>query len=393
MNPVEALVENTIGSAGTDPQPSEQVAGPRATCEEVLHCQFSSWYPRFSDIQLKGGRHHATKRKNVTIPSTIIQDLPEDLESYLLSDGVKLPMGADKLSSCGKGNEEWSSDEEDNHCDEEEPTGEGVSSFHFPELNTRLEEDIASLKGAVMPKLNWSAPKDATWVNGGTAKAQTPGDIYLLLKSSDFCLHDVLRRAWKDCQDYDESKVMPKLELVLRKWSNLYPSMEFRCFVRGRELIAISQRNHTQHYPHLLQDKNRIQDLILDFFEDIVRDTFAEGKLPNYVFDVYVDQQDRLWLLDFNLWAQSTDSLLFEWSDLLVLDFEDEPDFRLVETANQVRQDPLASYRAPIDTVDLASMTGGDVHSFEAFMRQCQSPTQIEALERAEDEDELNNID
>jgi hypothetical protein len=70
--------------------------------------------------------------------------------------------------------------------------------------------------------------------------------------------------------------------------------------------------------------------------------------------------------------------LLFEWSQLQTLDVEEDPHFRIVETNNQVRQDPLASYRAPIDTVNLASMTGGDVTQFEDFMKQCQKPSASE---------------
>ena len=96
--------------------------------------------------------------------------------------------------------------------------------------------------------------------------------------------------------------------------------------------------------------------------------------------------------MDFNPWSQSTDSLLFDWSELVTMDDEDAdvtgdddddepqllPDFRIVETNQQVRQDPLASYRAPIDTVDLASMVGGDAKQFEEFMKQCQKPSEIQ---------------
>ena len=151
--------------------------------------------------------------------------------------------------------------------------------------------------------------------------------------------------------------------------------MEFRCFVRQHELLAISQRNHTQHYAHLLQDRSRIEETLLNFFEDTIRNRFADGEIGNYVFDVYLDQKSRVWLLDFNIWAHSTDSLLFEWSELLTMDTEDDPVFRLVETANEVRQDPLASYRAPVDTLDLASLTGGTSKAFEDFMKQCESPS------------------
>lgn len=373
MNPVEDLVSTTLSNQHT--QQIDEIPGPFAKCDEVRHCQFSNWYPKFSNLDGK-------KRKNVTILSIVIQQLPADFEKFLLSDGVKLPADANKLSSCAQGNSEWSSDEEDGENSGTEGDSDSQSredlQFSFPQLNKQLEEAIVSLKGSVIPKLNWSTPKDAAWVNGGSLRCQTIGDIYLLLKSSDFCLHDVLRKAWKECGDYHNEKEAPRLELVLRKWCNLHPSMEFRCFVRQHELLAISQRQHTQHYPHLEHDHTRILTLLIDFFETNIQHNFADGVAANYIFDVYVDKKNRVWLLDFNIWAKSTDSLLFEWDELLTLDVEDDPYFRLVETANQVRQDPLASYRAPIDTVNLASVMGGDSKAFETFMKQCQNPTETD---------------
>ena len=362
----------------------EALPGPTSTTSQVLACQLSSWYPKFSNT---GG-----KRDNVTIKSiTISIDEPssrsneQSFRDYLLSDGVKLPLGAEKLSSTAQGtDDDWSSDDDGENDEKDDSSANSAQKFHFPQLNDQIETAIHQLGGSVLPKLNWSAPKDATWVNGGSMKCETPGDVYLLLKSSDFCLHDVLRNAWKECTDYvtenDESTTPspPPLQLTLRKWCNLHPSMEFRCFIRQHELLAISQRNHTQHYPHLLGDMPRIRDNILLFFELIVQHQFADGTQPNYVLDVYIDQKKRIWILDFNIWAQSTDSLLFEWDELQTLDIEDDPHFRLVETSHEVRQDPLASYRAPIDTIDIATMTGGDSAKFEEFMKQCQKPSEME---------------
>ena len=159
--------------------------------------------------------------------------------------------------------------------------------------------------------LNWSSPKDASWVNCGSIKCKTPGDVYLLIKSSDFCLHDVLLQALKDCKDYDnesnhnqdgeeeEQKQNPPLQLALRKWCTLHPSMEFRCFVRRHELLAISQRNHTQHYPHLMQDWPKIRDELTDFFEETIRHRFADSTVSNYVVDLYMDKKNRVCLSFF----------------------------------------------------------------------------------------------
>eukprot|EP00537_Pseudo-nitzschia_pungens_P010930 CAMPEP_0172391300 /NCGR_PEP_ID=MMETSP1061-20121228/7737_1 /TAXON_ID=37318 /ORGANISM="Pseudo-nitzschia pungens, Strain cf. pungens" /LENGTH=399 /DNA_ID=CAMNT_0013121885 /DNA_START=158 /DNA_END=1357 /DNA_ORIENTATION=- len=384
----------------------DAIHGPRPPVREVLACQFSSWYPTFSNIvplELSGKEdgaaasaslnRHKMLRKNVTIPSVIITDLPmPDFKNYLLSDGVKLPRGATKISSCAgvRSKNEESDDDED----------ENDSNFHFPELNRQILETINERfpsTGAVLPKLNWSAPRDATWINEGTMKCKTPGDVYLLLKSSDFCTHDILNHSLQDSRDYNSpnedgnidcsssSDISPPLQLILRKWCNLNPSMEFRCFVRRHELLGISQRQHSVHFPHLKHDRDRIYDLIHDFFEDYVKHRFADGSIGSFVLDVFLDKKDRIWVVDFNPWARTSDSLLYEWSELISMDDEDDEGIRIAESEREVRHDPLASYRAPIDTVDLASMTHGDAKQFEEFMKLCQKPTYWE--ENSDDDD------
>ena len=116
---------------------------------------------------------------------------------------------------------------------------------------------------------------------------------------------------------------------------------------------------------------------------------FAGGDIPNYVWDVFVDKKDRAWVVDFNPWSKVTDSLLYEWSELVSMDLDDVQDpesgMKIATSEREVKHDPLASYRAPIDTVDLASMTHGDAKQFEEFMKLCQRPTYWE--ENSSDEE------
>jgi len=196
---------------------------PSPTTEEDLNCcQFSSWYDTFRNVD--------QRRSNVTIKSVVIRPLPSDFLEYLQSDGVRLPLGATKVSSFApserEGEDVWSSDSDNNDDDDEDEAK--PRQFSFPDLNRQIEEGIEELGGSVVPKLNWSSPKDATWINNGTLKCQTPGDLYLLMKSSDFVMHDLTHAV------EDPSTV--QYELVLRKWCTLHPSMEFRCFVYNHEL-------------------------------------------------------------------------------------------------------------------------------------------------------------
>lgn len=315
------------------------------TRAEILACQFTSWYPEF---------------RSVTIRSIIIP-LEDAFIRFILSDGIKLPSGTN-VSSCAKFHLEedcsWSSD--DNEDDDDD-------NYCFPELNAKIEEAIRQLGGAVMPKLNWSAPKDGTWINEGSMKCQTPGDVYILLKSSDFCSHDLLY-AFSNCEEQDQADSVP-YHLILRKWCNLHVSMEFRCFVTQRKLAAVSQREHTQYYPYLKNEKDSILDLIVNFYLRCIRPKFL---LQKFVFDCYVDKNQKVFLIDFNVWGQSTDSLLYDWEELNDYCFSENhcTIFRLVENEGEVRHNPLASYRAPIDAIDLASDSLG-ANSFEEFISFC----------------------
>lgn len=62
--------------------------------------------------------------------------------------------------------------------------------------------------------------------------------MFLLLKSSDFINHD-LNHAFEHCEDEAETST-PNVEyqLVLKKWHNIQPSMEFRVFVKNKEIIG-----------------------------------------------------------------------------------------------------------------------------------------------------------
>jgi len=314
-------------------------------------------------------------RSNITIKSRIIEKLSKEFSEYLKSDGVRLPKEATKVSSCApsantESDDEWGSDEDDVEQDE----------ISFPEMTQSIETAIHELGGSVIPKLNWSSPKDATWINGGTLKCQYPGDVYLLLKSSDFVMHDLLTIG------KNQENNVSDCHLVLRKWCNLHASMEFRCFVYNTNLVAICQRNHTQHYKHVVRDRMLFRSQIMDFFDDYITENF---RLENYIFDVYIDKQERVWLIDFNVWGRQTDGLLFEWDELdqlaglpivesgvsppeMLGDLDNaHPVIRVVETENAIRHDPLASYRAPTDAVDLATVGGAE---FEEFMKLCENP-------------------
>lgn len=333
--------------------------------------------------------------------------LPEAFLSYLREDGIILPPEDND-------NAEWSDADSgifsgaDNEGDDEAANQD--PSTHWRETHEAIESVIEELGGKVAPKLNWSAPKDATWIAAtNSMECRTPNDIYLLLKSSDFITHD-LQHAFDDTTDGGDTKAEETsipYHLVLRKWIVLNPSVEFRCFVRNRKLIAICQRD-LNHFDFLFKMEDKLRQTIQDFFDAKLRDTFPD---PNFTFDVYIPPpHDKVWLMDFNPWALRTDPLLFSWMELLTLeepptsqddkgedgDEDDvielwQPEFRLIR-----RDDPEAygfttpqysAHKLPRDVVDASRGGEGMMREFAEQWKEAQRLAEQQANEDSSEED------
>lgn len=315
-------------------------------------------------------------RYRAITPKARLVPLPKPFLDYLRADGIVLPSDDEDVHP------EWSdaddsgifsaSDEAPNQVDSDSEDEDVAARWRS--THNAIKNVIAELGGKVAPKLNWSAPKDATWMNANTMICRTPSEIYLLLKSSDFVTHD-LEHAFDDTVESPSSNLtidsIP-YHLVLRKavqqWN---PSVEFRCFVRQRRLLCICQRD-LNYYDFLFNMVGQLRSRIQEFFDVRLRDTFPD---ENFVFDVYIPSPyDRVWLVDINPWAPRTDPLLFSWMEILNMPEPPEidevgPDFvrlslndasekarsRLLEEMREAAQNDDAA-----DEVDLVSQDDPD---------------------------------
>ncbi|CAO3635228.1 unnamed protein product [Cunninghamella blakesleeana] len=286
--------------------------------------------------------------RNVTFKSTIIP-LPKEFIDYLNADGIYLPKDGQPMAASTI--EELDSENEAEY----ENTTEEENIPQFPDIEQAIRKTIEEY-GAVFPKLNWSSPRDAAWISATqTLKCTSPFDVYLLLKSSDFINHD-LNHAFENC-DEQQQQLDYSYHLILRKWHDLQPSLEFRCFVKHKELIGITQRDMT-YYDFLPTISDELETKIYEFFEDYVRDGFDADQ---YVFDVYIQQDHRkVWLLDFNPFSPTTDSLLYNWDELLKFDTDlQEPEFRIIGSETEANgltctAPRFASNMVPKDVIDLS---------------------------------------
>ncbi|CAM0879288.1 unnamed protein product [Alopecurus aequalis] len=384
--------------------------------EELLRCQIQEWYPSF--------RRHTIPTSIIPLPAAFLRylagkaaypdpDSPaEDQEGPLpfllptVTSGrnpfppihAQLP---DPVSLLDRDTSDLIFDSDD----DENPLRPA-----FPELEAEVDAAIAELGGAAIPKLNWSAPKDAVFMSAdGTTRCTCFAEVAMLLRASDCIAHDLVS-ARSSCQDFvraegvrrnategngsgsvndpsvnceeggkqggaadsnapendsgeesgDETWVDDGFQyyLALRKWyPGLRPESEFRCFVRGRNLVGVSQRDPSAYYPSLPGWRTEVQPKIEDFFEDVVEPQFAS---ENYTFDVSVRADGRVKLIDFNPWGGYTLPLLFTWEELEEEQRgEDELEFRVVMQQGAVR--PGLMTAVPYDMLDWGDGSGWDV--------------------------------
>ena len=293
-------------------------------CEDVAWCSIDNWYHSFKKCTFK----------------TIILPIPNEVLDYLKSDGsLILP------KEC---NEDDGDDDEAHQCNEsEEPS--------FPEYNAKIKEAIEKLGNAVFPKLNWSAPRDAAWVGvAHSLKCDSLAQIWMLLKSSDFICHD-LTQPFKDCNDKNSAPPVNYV-LALKKWSkDINPATEFRCFVRDRTLIAVEQRDASNYYQHVGEEKQDILRDIKSFFQEHVKHKL--DTIQNVVMDVTRPSKDQVKLIDFNPFGTTTDSAMFDWEELQELPVSDDVQFRFVQSQCGILPNSLHQYSLPKDIVDLACGT------------------------------------
>ncbi|KAJ3127312.1 hypothetical protein HK098_006491 [Nowakowskiella sp. JEL0407] len=326
------------------------------TPQHILNCRFSSWYEKC--------RAFTMKSKFYPLPASFID--------YLLTDGVFLPKNC-RSGLERSGHYDDSDDTDHDWSDKDDEEYDDRPSF--PDLQKWIVQTIQEFEGAVFPKLNWSSPKDAAWITTtGTLKCTIPADIYILLKSSDFISHDLIH-AYDNCQPFDENTQPPEptFELVLRKWFDLTPSLEFRCFVKQNVLVAISQRDYMSYYPFLKEMKDECMEKIVNFYNTKISTVFPD---ESYVFDVYVSKSNmRVFLVDFNPFSETTDTLLYSWDEILK---GDTLSMRIVESnseANMTSQ--YSSNKVPIDLID-ASTNGKTLQELAQMFNSMNANIQSE---------------
>lgn len=372
---------------------------------DLKACQVSQWYPLFASVAYK----------------TRIVELTADEEAYLTSDNISATDVPQAMPRHPRGPGDADQDIADAAEAGSTSSSECGTECQFAGLNalkTRVNSAIERLHGPVLAKLNWSSPKDAVWLSPNGLVCNNVDEVLLLLKSSDRIAHDVDLLRQLRSQETQSSHVSDQREGVERQWPaciaiikqyHLRPEREFRCFVKHHQLLGISQRDPTQHFPQLQAELTQIKEAVQRFHEFHV---FQKHSVSNYTYDVYITTKNIVRILDFGPVGVFTSPLLFEWDELygdtpahaeqlppdqhsphelagahnLSQDLDpaasdesqndavdsrgckDDVSIRIVEDASHIQTGAATAFSAP---VDVASMHGMGWQQVIAHMQQC----------------------
>jgi hypothetical protein len=120
--------------------------------------------------------------------------------------------------------------------------------------------------------------------------------------------------------------------LFLRQWVDIPEWAEFRCYMKNRRLVAVSQYYYRKVYPEVLEDPSGILWAIEQFFLNQFRNA---SHLDDVVFDVVVTSRWlgrfhnwQVKLLEINPYWNLCDPCMFTWKAIDDLEASGEREFR-----------------------------------------------------------------
>jgi hypothetical protein len=172
--------------------------------------------------------------------------------------------------------------------------GHGIEQFTIPEL-------AGVMQRWTFAKLSTRSPKDFLCDGGQPKQLNTAEEVLDALLASERCFDDLC--------SFAREGITPMLHLF--KWRYIDPLCEFRCFVKKRKLIAVSQYDYgnrgfkdVSHLPYELAGIHDLHDRI-----------HASVPADDVVMDVVHTDGGDMRLLELNPYGMS-DPCLFTYKEL-----------------------------------------------------------------------------
>lgn len=181
---------------------------------------------------------------------------------------------------------------------------------HFRDISDikeLIDKEIFKFPNGVFVRLGSRSPKDSLY-DSQTQCFTTEDVITRLTACSERIYEDLCLCLNNNYEPY----------IWLREWKDINIALEFRCFMKNRELIGISQYDYLKGkvYSEVIENKDVIENMIKDYFSWFKQVSYLE----DVVFDVYLNKKEvnnlNVWeikLLEINPFFEMTDPCLFDW--------------------------------------------------------------------------------
>lgn len=228
------------------------------------------------------------------VKPTYIENWPASLCSLSVAQ-VDVPLTVDEAACLGSNIIDY--------ADAFPPFGRPIDG-----IRNRVSQAVERFPNGAFIRLGSRSPKDS-WLGYQTGFKVLPGTDPLRF------MLDASERVADDLRLAIQSDYAP--HIFVRQWVDIEPAQEFRCFMRDRKLVGISQYNYRDYFPELNGEADTIVWAIESFFESFV--AACAGWLDDVVFDVIVrccGNMLRQWsvtLLEANPFFEMTDPCLYDW--------------------------------------------------------------------------------
>jgi D123 len=165
-----------------------------------------------------------------------------------------------------------------------------------------LDDAIKAFPNGAFVRLGSRSPKDA-FVRAEQFRVRSGAEAFTVLTAGS-------ERIYSDLQAALTFEYSP--HIFLREWTDIPKCSEFRCFMRDRQLIGISQYFYRHHFSEIADDKDRIREAIKEFFGKFK----TACHLDTVCFDVFLTTDAAGGyvprLVEINPFSDWTDPCLFK---------------------------------------------------------------------------------
>lgn len=173
------------------------------------------------------------------------------------------------------------------------------------DLRARIGAAISGYPKGCYVRLGSRGPKDGTEPQIWPATSQ------------EHAIQNLTANSERIYEDLEAALAFDYLPWIwLRQWLPVAPQNEFRCFLRNRKLVGISQYNyHNGPIPWIQEHEQELEWVIGNIFAP---QFIKASHLDDVVFDVVVRNRESEWsckMLEINPFLEMTDACLFDWRD------------------------------------------------------------------------------